>query len=182
MSQSVAPEAFDVPGLGKITRDQRFGWYTSNPIHVKIIGRECSFILDGYADDERKAEFHTAIANFLGLSKSSLADADQALSRYYKDYEDYWAERGEAPLDGAEELWKHVTLGRELTISRRRRGDRAIYVSVECECAWEEEHGLQLVFKNGLHVNKLGGYDGHLTNSDAYGDPQLENVIYRSFS
>ena len=45
-------------------------------------------------------------------------------------------------------------------------------------CGWEEEHGLQLVLKNGLKVNKLGGYDGHLTNSDAFDDESLEHVIY----
>lgn len=36
-----------------------------------------------------------------------------------------------------------------------------------------------LVLKNGLKVNKLGGYDGHLTNSDAFADDSLENTIYR---
>ncbi len=53
-------------------------------------------------------------------------------------------------------------------VTRRPYGDKGIYISVECGCDWEEEHGLQLVLKNGLKVNKLGGYDGHLTNSDAF--------------
>ena len=64
-------------------------------------------------------------------------------------------------------------------VSRRPYGDRAAYVSLECGCDWEEEHGLQIVFKEGLHVNMVGQYDGHLTNADAYGDGRLENVIYR---
>ncbi|RDH43718.1 hypothetical protein B9G39_09845 [Zooshikella ganghwensis] len=58
-------------------------------------------------------------------------------------------------------------------------GDKAIYISLSCECDWEEEHGLLLVFKEGRYINKLGGYDGHLTNSDAYGDKNLEKVVYR---
>jgi hypothetical protein len=41
------------------------------------------------------------------------------------------------------------------------------------------EHGLQIVLRNGLEVNKLGMYDGHLTNSDAFADPALEDTIYR---
>ncbi|HEY7328274.1 MAG TPA: hypothetical protein VH592_11565 [Gemmataceae bacterium] len=63
-------------------------------------------------------------------------------------------------------------------VSRRAYGDKGIYISVECGCEWEQEHGLQLVLRNGLKVNKLGGYDGHLTNSDAFDDESLEHVIY----
>jgi hypothetical protein len=64
-------------------------------------------------------------------------------------------------------------------VTRRAYGDRGIYISLECECEWEEEHGLQIVFKNGLRVNKVGPYDGHVTHSDAYADKSLEDVIYR---
>jgi hypothetical protein len=34
------------------------------------------------------------------------------------------------------------------------------------------------VLKNGLKVNKLGEYDGHLTDSDAFDEESLEHVIY----
>jgi len=34
------------------------------------------------------------------------------------------------------------------------------------------------VFKNGLKVNKIGPYDGHLTNSDANARNDLEDAIY----
>jgi hypothetical protein len=55
-----------------------------------------------------------------------------------------------------------------------------MYASLECNCDWEEEHGLLIVFKEGREVSKIGPYDGHLTHSDAYGDPALEDVVYRS--
>jgi hypothetical protein len=63
-------------------------------------------------------------------------------------------------------------------VTRREHGDEGVYVSLNCECDWEEEHGLQIVFKNGLKINKVGPYDGHLTNSDAYGDESLEETVY----
>lgn len=45
--------------------------------------------------------------------------------------------------------------------------------------AMEPEHGLQIVFKDGQRVNKVGPFNGPFTNSHAYADPSLEGVIYR---
>ena len=59
------------------------------------------------------------------------------------------------------------------------REGNAVYISLGCNCDWEQEHGLQIVLKDGLRVTKVGSFDGHLTNSDAYDDASLENVIYR---
>jgi hypothetical protein len=127
---------------------------------------------------ERKEDFHVAIANFLSGSPAILREADEPLSHYYKDFESWWLEDDKQPIRSEDELWQHVRLGSKPMVSRRRYGDKGIYISVECGCDWEEEHGLQLVLKNGLKVNKLGGYDGHLTNSDAFADDSLEQVIY----
>ena len=81
-----------------------------------------------------------------------------------------------APAD----VWDHIRFGGEPLVSRRSKGDGGIYVSLECECDWEEEHGLQIVFENGRRVNKVGPYDGHLTNSDARADDSLGGTIYKS--
>lgn len=35
-----------------------------------------------------------------------------------------------------------------------------------------------IVFKDSCQVCKVGPYDGHVTNSDAYADDALEDVIY----
>jgi len=141
-------------------------------------GRPCSFVLEGYDEDERKDEFHRAIANFLSGTPAVLREADKPLFRYYKDFEQWWLEDGNPPIRPSDDPWRHVHFGSDPVVSRRAYGDKGIYISVECECDWEEEHGLQLVLKNGLRVNKLGGYDGHLTNSDAFADERLEHVIY----
>jgi hypothetical protein len=37
------------------------------------------------------------------------------------------------------------------------------------------------MMSNGLRVNKIGPYDGHLTNSDAYAHDELEDVIYQEW-
>jgi hypothetical protein len=170
-----------IPGLGEVTKDEESGWYYSKPIPVPMFGgKRCRIVLEGYDEDERKEEFHAAIANFLSGAPAVLREADEPLFRYYKDCEEFWLEEDNPPIRFADELWRHVRLGSEPMVTRRAYGDQGIYVSVECECDWEEEHGLQLVLKNGLKVNKLGEYDGHLTNSDAFDDEDLEDVIYPS--
>jgi hypothetical protein len=168
----------EVPGLGEVAKDEQFGCYYSKPVPVPMFGgKECRIVLEGYDEDERKEDFQVAIANLLSGSPAVLREADEPLYRYYKDLEEWWLENGNDPIAPAD-VWQHVRLGGEPMVSRRPYGDKGIYISVECGCDWEEEHGLQLVLKNGLKINKLGGYDGHLTNSDAFADDSLENVIY----
>jgi hypothetical protein len=169
----------EIPGLGEVTKDEQFGWYYSKPMPVPMFGgKQCRIVLEGYDEDERKEDFHVAIANFLSGSPAVLREADEPLFRYYRDFEEWWLEDDKRPIKSANELWQYVRLGSEPMVSRRPYGDKGIYISVECGCDWEQEHGLQLVLKNGLKVNKLGGYDGHLTNSDAFDDESLEDVIY----
>lgn len=169
----------EVPGLGTLTKQKGTGWYVSEPIAIPMLGgRQCRIALDGYQDDPRPEDFHVAIANFLAGTPDVLRAADDALFAYYKDMEEYWLEDGEEPIESADELWQLVELGDEPLVQRRDGGDEGIYISLDGNCEWEPEHGLQIVLKNGLQVNKLGEYDSHLTNSDAYDDPEYENVIY----
>ncbi len=171
----------DVPGLGVVEKDESTDWYFSDPIEIAVLGgQECEVVLEEYDEDECKVDFHAAIANFLAADPKVLREADEALFGYYKDYEAYWLEEGNAPITTAEELWQRVRFGAEPMVSRSAYGDNAVYVSVECGCDWEVEHGLQIVFKNGLAITKLGPFDGHLTNASAYADDALESVIYRS--
>jgi hypothetical protein len=43
---------------------------------------------------------------------------------------------------------------------------------------WEPEHGLQIVFRDGRAVTKVGPYGGHLTNSAAHADDTLDGIVY----
>jgi hypothetical protein len=103
--------------------------------------------------------------------------------RYYQNCNSNWDPDDDefVKIESPGDVWSHVRLGSEPMIGRRAYGDKGIYVSLECNCEWEPEHGLQIVFKDGLRVNKLGPYDGHLTNSDAYANDELEDVIYQEF-
>jgi hypothetical protein len=170
----------DIPGLGVVEKDD--DWYRSKPIPVPVLGnKRCRIIVEGYDEDRKKQEFHTAIATFLSIPPSVLEDAARYVFQYYEACKALWGpdDKQFVKIKSPASVFRHVRLGREPVVTRRAYGDKGIYVSLECGCDWEEEHGLQIVFKKGLRVNKVGPYDGHLTNSDAYDSKKLEDVIYR---
>jgi hypothetical protein len=172
----------DIPKLGPVTLDDELGWYQSQPTAVPVLGGQmCRIIVDGYDDDPDPEDFHAVIRNFLSADTRVLTDAESHIFRYYQDCNAVWEPEDEEyiVIDSPSGVWQHIRFGTEPTVSRRQYGDQRVYVSLECECDWEPEHGLQIVFEEGLRVNKVGGYDGHLTNSDAYDDARLEEVIYR---
>ncbi|WP_444932074.1 DUF6985 domain-containing protein [Microbulbifer sp. SSSA002] len=172
----------EIPFLGEVEEDQFNNWLMSKPIAVNVLGGEqFELILDEYKDDKAKEDFHEAIQNFLSIDDSTLKEAQDHIYRYYRDIfvqlipgDDWYVE-----IATPDKIWKHIKFGSTATVSRRPHGDKSVYISLECSCDWEREHGLQIVFKQGLHVNKIGPFDGHLTNSDAYANDELENVVYR---
>ncbi|PBC06046.1 hypothetical protein [Mesorhizobium sp. WSM3860] len=171
----------EIPGLGKCRFDEDQGCYISKPISLAVLsGKKCAVLVEGYDEEPPVEDFHEAIANFLGSPNTVLTSAEPHIFRYYLDVKESIEPEDDFPSIGSpSEIWKFVQLGEEALVIRRAEGDNGIYVSLECNCDWEPEHGLQIVFKNGAVVNKIGPYDGHLTNSDAYADSTLESVVYR---
>jgi hypothetical protein len=172
----------NIPGLGEVTKDERLGWYYSAPLSLALLnGQECRVVVEGYEEDPAPEQYHVAITNLLSCSFSVLQAAEQYVFQYYQNMNTHWAQSDAEfiRIGSPSEVWQHVQLDTEPIVTRRGYGDRGIYVSLECNCDWEPEHGLQIVLKNGSVVTKVGPYDGHLTNSDAYADESLENVVYR---
>ncbi|MEZ6033176.1 MAG: hypothetical protein R3C17_08800 [Planctomycetaceae bacterium] len=171
----------NIPGIGPVTKDDDLDWYYSEQIAVPVLGRcACRFVVAAYGGDLKKEDFHIAIRNFLAADESVLREAEPYIYQYYESCKQYFdsEDNGCADIKTTHDVWKHVRLGNEPVVKRRAYGDKCIYISLECKCDWENQHGLQLVFKNGLKVNKVGAYNGHVTNSDAYDDDSLEDLIF----
>jgi hypothetical protein len=173
----------EIPGLGQVVEDAELGWYRSAPIVVPVLGGAlCHIVIDGYNDDQRKEDFHEAIRTFLMLDPSALTAASSSIFAYYRDVMNDVVADGDTDwyveIEGPQDVLNHVQLGNEATINRNAHGDRRVYVSLECECDWELEHGLQIVFRDGHTVTKVGPYDGDLTNAAAYADDGLDGVVY----
>ena len=170
-----------VPDLGMVAHDDALDWYVSDPVAVPALGgHECAFALEAYEDDPDRGAFHRAIGNFLHAGAELLQAATPHVFRYYQnsrlhaDPED----RDFPVIASAADVWRHVSFSDTIVVGRRPHADHGVYLSLECACDWEAEHGLQIVFHNGSHVNKVGPFDGHLSNADAFDDPSLEGVVY----
>ncbi len=174
--------AMEIRGLGLVERDQRRDYILrSAPIVLPVLmGAELRIQIEDYEDDPSREDFDAAIANFLHAGDDVLKAAQQHVFAYYSDVaSEKQSEPDFVAIADSASVWQYVRFSAEPCFVRRAHGDRGVYVSVSCSCAWEPEHGLQIVFKEGRTVCKVGPFDGHLTNADAYDNDALEDVIYR---
>jgi hypothetical protein len=172
------------PLLGPLEYDDAHDGWVSAPRAIPVLGNhECFFALVAYPEDPRPDELRAAIQNLLAAGPSLLSAALPHLLAYRKDMLSLYPPDEEHPLDlqPPDAIWSHVQFGETFYVRRRADGDveDGIYLSLECECDWEPEHGLQLVIRNGQMISKLGPFDSHLTNTDACADSSLVGVVYR---
>jgi hypothetical protein len=162
-------------------------WLVSASFPIAFLrGHPCRFVFD----DGERALAHpgvlgVALGNILRLDASALTEVQHLVFQYCREMLEVYepAHRPAIFVRRADDVWHHVSFGSEFHVSHRNEGDDedGIYFSLECNCAWEPEHGLQIVLRDGLAVTKVGPFDGHLTNSDAFADPRLKGVVYKSF-
>ncbi|MGH3660652.1 MAG: DUF6985 domain-containing protein [Micromonosporaceae bacterium] len=165
-----------IPGLGVIEEDDS-GEYWSPPVLVPgLRGATCRLLVTGSDADLEKDDFHRAIRNFLAIDESVLQAASSSIFAYYQDVKTWSNRDTQVSIPSPDAVWDHIQIGAEAEVARG--DDEHVYVSVECECDWESEHGLQIVFRDGNTVSKVGPFDGHLTNAAAYARPDLEGVVY----
>jgi hypothetical protein len=171
-----------IPELGDM-KECEDGCFDSTPIAVPVLGGKlCTITLEKFSDDPKQEEFLVAVRNFLAIPPDVLKEAEVALYKYYKNCAEYVEDDEILKIDSPSEVWKYITLGNQVWVKRRAYGDKGIYVILDSDCEWEVEHGLQIVLKNGLKVNKIGPFDGHLTNSDSYDREDYEDAIYPGVS
>lgn len=166
------------------------GWATE-PIGLPCMGgHEVRFHVWDAPADEAVPLIDAAIQNMREAGPELLEQATEHVYRYYRDVAENYsaAERedyGIPTIGRAADVWQHVQLDRGPSVAESL-DDRSgylhagvAYVSFECECDWEPEHGLCLVFIDGKRLGRVSSYDGHSTWAHAYADRSLLDVIYR---
>ena len=170
--------ALTIAGLGDVTADGE--WFVTKPHDVSILGGACRFIIDGFDLSENSDDLVACIRAFCSLDRAALDDAAPEVFAYYRDVADEVEahEEGFPSIADPGLVWDFVQLSTEPWV-QRETPDGPWFVTLENECAWDAEHGLMLVFKEGRRVTRVSQYDGHLTNRHAFADDSIpEQAIY----
>lgn len=127
--------------------------------------------------DYGSAEAKAALAAWSALTAADREADTRHLHAYYLDLVEETGE-GDPEVEPVS-LWGGVEPG-AVHLTTNSDPDGHVYLVLEAECGWEEEHGVMMVWRDGGTLIKLGEFDGHATNVDAYDDPSLEGVVYAS--
>ena len=158
-----------IPALGELKPYPALPkWLCSEPIEIPFLeGMQMPIILTDLKDSDQD-EIIEAVNAFLKLSSSDRAQAAEHVFNNYKDMKDYVDESDlGCEINSAREVWPHVH-PKQIYISRRRYRGKEIYVQIAAECDWEQEHGLQIVYRKGGVLSRVSAQDGHLSYVDAY--------------
>lgn len=166
--------------LGTLLFDTERECRKSTTVKVAALGNiECTFIfpeLDQDADVFPK-EFETAVRNFLRLPDGWLENCSQYLWEYYRDMIELIGEEDIEPIEDDDDILTKIELESEFEV-RWDCDENDVYVSLGGGCDWEIEHGLQITLRTGSVLAKVGDYDGHVSNADAYDREDFNNVVY----
>ncbi|MEM6378368.1 MAG: hypothetical protein AAF705_09150 [Bacteroidota bacterium] len=175
--------------LGQLTQYEEFeDWWESQAIEIPYFENEQIVItysdFTPEEDPNFLAEADAAVGEFL---KKGISERTATSKLVYKNCMDFlhaigFEEEDQALWDikDANEIWKFVYPS-EIYVSRRRYKEQDIYVQICCECDWEQEHGLQIVLRQGKQVTRVSSQDGHLTEADAYGKPDEQDELLSQF-
>lgn len=175
--------------LGELTQDNNFeDWWHSRPVAVPFFEDKVLPVIFMDLVPEHDAKFvpeaDEALRNFFSLD---IEYRDSISTHVYKNCMDFLEavefDEGDDHLrqiKSEKDIWQYV-FPREVYVSRRHRRDEDIYIIVACECDWEQEHGLQMVFRQGRKLTRISEQDGHITEADAYDKPDSEDELLSKF-
>ncbi len=171
--------------IGTLMQSEDFDdWWEGAPVPVPLFGGLLlPVIFMNYipGPDEVLREADAALAAFLNLSEEAArVEATPHVHRYYTDVLNA-VDLDPLPIRTEADVWNHVQ-PKGVYLSHRHRRDNNAYVLVACDCDWEEEHGLQLVYRQGRALTRVSDQDGHVTEADAYDKPDSEDAQLSLFS
>lgn len=143
--------------LGQLMQEEDFpDWWRSEAKAVPFLdNKKLPVILTGYfpgTDEAFIPEADIALANFLALNISYRESIAHLLYKNYKETLEGLDLDEDDPevchIKDEQDVWNFIHAN-EAYVQRRHRRDENIYIMISCECDWEEEHGLQLVFRQG---------------------------------
>lgn len=145
---------------GQLIQDENFEeWWNSELIEIPYFQNKRLNIVFTEAENESYFTLaDIALDNFMQLSISERHNhSSQIIENYKQNLIFDYTPRLELKSDN--EIWDYV-YPTDIILYQNEKGE--VFVLVECGCKWEEEHGLQLVFKNGRGLTRVSYNDGEL--------------------
>lgn len=136
-------------------------FFTCEPLEIPYFGNIKLRI--GFIEAEHQSYLEGAdnvLQNFLELQHTDRIKNAELVVNYYSETLKHGYTK-KLNVKTKEDIWNFVT-PTEIIIDWDENGD--FYLCVSCDCEWEEEHGLQLVFKEGIRLTRVSGHDGHFTD------------------
>jgi hypothetical protein len=162
------------PPFGRLTWDAELEWWLGGPLTLPLLEGQTAQVQIALDTGGPTAPFPDDLIEAANrLLALPPAAKDAVTPHVWANYLRMRTEVGDDVPDIAErDIWRHVAPA-YVTFDRRTE-DGLVYASIECECAWEAEHGLQLVLQRGVRWVKVSDVNGHLTDGHAYAAPSLD--------
>lgn len=130
--------------------------YFGEPIEIPYFDNLKISVGIGDAEHEPSLiEADQVLFNFLKLNSENRVGDSEIVIHHYQECLTYGVSQS-LKITHPSDIWGFIRPSEIIVDSLM---DEGFFVNISCECDWELEHGLQLVFKNGTELIKAGGHE-----------------------
>lgn len=156
---------FSTELLGELTPDEYGDVWEAKPLAVGYFDGLVLPVALQYVSSADRTAIDEALANFLrldGRDKAMAATAVLANCQNFLGMIDLSSEAGHAmaALTNPDDIWTYVDCQSLSIVRDDGDGEPSLYVVLVCECEWEPEHGLQIIYRNGSQLCRVSEQDG----------------------
>ena len=157
-------ENYYLESIGKllIHPDESDDWLISKKVPIPCFDSDelgFTFFINDFKDDCFLYEVDLVIQKFLKIDKTERLKFSSLIFENYKEnYNDQNEYEDILEIVDERDIWSLV-YPYQIIICSGDNDDKNIYIIFICDCEWEEEHGLQLVFKNGEKLTRVSAID-----------------------
>ncbi|MBA4241774.1 MAG: hypothetical protein C0448_13695 [Sphingobacteriaceae bacterium] len=175
--------------IGLLKQEESFpDWWKSDEITIPFFDNKKLTVTFMDCEPEHDKTFieeaDNALINFLNLTNDNRKSISDLAYKNFMDFLDAVdfddVDESLRQIKDRNEIWNFIHPS-EIYVTRRPYKEQDIYVMIACECDWEKEHGLQLIFRQGKKLTRISDQDGHITEADAYGKPDEEDELLAKF-
>lgn len=171
-------ESINLKSIGELIQNSKWNdWWDSQETAVPYFDNlKLKFTIMDVDKNEIDDHFNLAIESFLKLTSQDRLNVSPYIFDEYNEFVDLVGEDSfDFTIENEVDVWEHIQ-PQFISISRREK-DGLVYVVIHANCDWEEEHGLQIVYRNGNQLSRVSPKDGHLTYADAHDLDDAEDKI-----